>query len=298
MNIQSPLDPNRGPVKLIDTFDAEAIVESYKHLNIEVSRFFKDEKIYLYECLRTKYRFYHPYEIIGDSEFYKDLSENRTSYYSERWEHKEALKYIDKDADVLEIGSGFGAFLKMLNSKTINASGIELNPTAVKRCKEEGLDVDEKFIEDVAAENSKRYDVVCCFQVLEHITTVYEFLNAAVIALETGGKFIIGVPNNNPYLFRYDKLHTLNLPPHHAGLWNKKSLTALTKIFPLKVEDVLFEPIAVTYDTFLNVQLRHAKYFLEKITFKVLHKFMPNILRRLVCRFYKGRNILVVYKKT
>ena len=94
--IKSPLYVDGGIVELIEEFSSEKIISSYNDMGIKVDRFFKEKSFSLYKCTKTGYRFYYPFEIVGDAEFYEDLSKNKSNYYSERWEHKKALKYIEK----------------------------------------------------------------------------------------------------------------------------------------------------------------------------------------------------------
>ncbi|MNY13942.1 Ubiquinone biosynthesis O-methyltransferase [compost metagenome] len=198
----------------------------------------------------------------------------------------------------MEIGSGFGAFLQLLKNNDIQGKGLELNPNAVSRCVEEMLNVEEKLIQEEANENPEFYDVVCCYQVLEHIADPNSFIHSSIQALKIGGKLIIGVPNNNPYLFVNDKYHTLNLPPHHAGLWNKKSLKSLEKVFSLKQESIEFEPLEVSYSYFIDFQIRNLNnYFIFKKGLVFLNKLMPRVLKKVICKLINGRNMLVVYRK-
>jgi SAM-dependent methyltransferase len=83
--------------------------------------------------------------------------------------------------------------------------------------------------------------VVCSFQVLEHIYDVKSFLEASLHVLKPKGKLIIGVPNNEPYFLGYDKYATLNLPPHHMGLWNKSVFEKVAPLFNLKIIDVQYD---------------------------------------------------------
>ncbi|MEP3836607.1 MAG: class I SAM-dependent methyltransferase [Algibacter sp.] len=294
--IKSPLNSNAGQTKLIETFESKKIISAYKKMNIDVQRFFLEDSISLYKCVKTGYRFYYPFFSIGDARFYDDLSKNRKSYYSHRWEHNVALKFIDKSDSVLEVGSGFGLFLDLLKQKNVKAKGLELNPHAVKQCKSQGFNVEEKLIQQEALEHNSEYSIICYFQVLEHITEVHYFIKSSVDALKEGGYLIIGVPNNNPYLFVSDKYHTLNLPPHHAGLWNKESLIALQNIFPLKLEEMVFEPLEKSYKYFLNFHIHNSNIFIKTVL-KTLNKYIPKILKKVLCKFIKGRNVLVVYKK-
>ena len=296
VNFRSPLTLSKN-IREIDSFSVDDICNNYSDLNIDVKRFFKNKNVSLYKCIDTGYRFYFPYSVVGDAKFYESLSKNRVNYYSERWEHRRALRFINKDDYVLEIGSGFGSFLKMLKARNIKFKGLELNPHAVLTCIDDGLDVEQKLIQELAIDNDKRFDAVCFFQVLEHITEVHDFLKSAIKTLKTGGKLIIGVPNNNPFLFKYDKYHTLNLPPHHAGLWNKKSLSSLENIFPLKLEAMLFEPLNENYDYYLKVLLNQSNNIIEKNILEVLNKVSPRLLKKLICKYHKGRNVVAVYLK-
>lgn len=301
MNITIPNSPitQTSNVKKVASFSSALIIEKYKAINIDVKRHFDGiENIDLYECLETGYRFYYPFSTIGDAKFYEDISKNRKGYYSTRWEHCIALEQIPKTAKVLEVGAGFGAFQLLLKNENITAKGLELNPHAVDICKKERLDVERQLIQETAATAPNTYDVVCYFQVLEHICEINEFITASIQTLKKGGKLIIGVPNNNPYLFVNDKYHTLNLPPHHAGLWNEKSLSSLQSIFPLQLENVAIEPLQKTYAYFIQYQINHNKNVLAKFGLKTLHKLMPNLLKKIVCKFVNGRNILVTFKKT
>ncbi|MFD1163092.1 class I SAM-dependent methyltransferase [Hwangdonia seohaensis] len=296
-NIKSPLFLNGKNAELIETFDSETIISKYKALNIEVARFFKTPNISLYKCQKTGYRFYYPFEIVGDARFYEDLSKNKSNYYSERWEHKRALNYIEKHDLVLEIGSGFGAFLNMLKASNIQSVGLELNPYAAEVCAKNGLTVKNELIENEAKTNKGVYNVVCSFQVLEHITNVHSFIKASIDALKINGKLIIGVPNNNPYLFVNDKYHTLNLPPHHAGLWDKKALKALETVFSIQLERMEFEPLNVNYSYFIHFQITNNKSKTLRFLLRAFNKMSPGLLKFILCKFIKGRNVLAVFKK-
>jgi 2-polyprenyl-3-methyl-5-hydroxy-6-metoxy-1,4-benzoquinol methylase len=297
--ILSPLTNSSNVEKILE-IDSNLIIQKYKkEINIDVIRFFKNYKaVSLYKCLDTGYKFYYPFTSVGDKEFYEDLSKNRKNYYSDRWEHKKALKYIAGDASVLEIGSGFGAFLKLLRINKIESKGLELNPLAVIKCKEEDLDVSQKLIQEEAETNKSNYDAVCSFQVLEHITAVHSFIESSVEVLKKNGKLIIGVPNNNPFLFVNDKYHTLNLPPHHAGLWDENSLKSLENIFSIQLVNIEFEPLEVSYSYFIDFQINNTTNVFVRKLLTLLNKRMPILLKKIICRFVKGRNVLAVFKKT
>lgn len=294
--ISSPLYPE-GPTLLVQEFSTKKIINSYKDQNVDVRRFFDQKNVGLYKCLATGYRFFYPPAVIGDESFYEELSKKRKNYYSDRWEHERSLKFINHKDNVLEIGSGFGSFLKILRARGIEARGIELNPHAVEECKKENLDVKGVLIDDLVREDSNRFDVICSFQVLEHVYDVQNFLGNQIKMLKKGGKLIVGVPNNNPFLFISDKYHTLNLPPHHAGLWNKQSLLALEKIFDLELEKMMFEPLSNSYGYFVSFHLNNIKDKRIRRIFIKIEKIFRKPLRRVISTFINGRNVLVIYRK-
>lgn len=296
MSIVSPLTL-KEKVKLVENYDSEKTINLYNTIGLDVREYFANKTYSLFECVDTGYRFYHPPTILGDSSFYEELSRNRENYYSARWEHTACLEFIDKEDLVLEVGSGFGSFLKQLKNQNVEAKGIELNPHAVEYCTQQGLKVENNLLEDLTSNHKEVYDVICSFQVMEHIYDVNSFLKHQIDFLKPGGKLIVGVPNSNPFLFVSDKYHTLNLPPHHAGLWNKKSLESLEKVFPFQLQKIKLEPLDYSYDYFIqyHMQKNESKAIRKSLSFG--QKFFPNTLKGITCSYFEGRNILAVFKK-
>lgn len=242
-NPQSPLTGTDQTV-LTDTFDKEDIINLYhKQLDMDVSAYFsKGDQFYIYQCSQTGYRFYYPEGMDGNGQFYADLQQRLGDGYYHDWkfENQMALDIIEADHRVLDIGCGIGRFLERAKDKAAEVTGLELNQHAVDICRGNGLNVLNEMIGDHARHKAEYYDVVCMFQVLEHIYDVRKFLEESLAVLKKGGKLVIGVPNNEPYFQGYDKYCTLNLPPHHMGLWNRS----------------VFEKMALV----LNISLLKAEY--------------------------------------
>ncbi|GAA0559469.1 class I SAM-dependent methyltransferase [Chitinophaga japonensis] len=303
MAIKSPVTHSEH-VSLVAQFPADQIIENYRQRGIQVARFFKDvPTVELYECLDTGYRFYYPGTIFGDGQFYADLQEAHNQYYArEKWEHTYAVSKIRPTDKVLEVGTGDGFFLETMKNKGIDARGLELNPRAIEAGRARGLQMDEELIEEHAARHEGAYDVVCTFQVLEHIYDVRGYLDACLLALRKGGKLIIGVPNNNPYLYKHDKWHLLNLPPHHAGLWSKKAFMALPGFYNVTVENVIVEPLRNDrgeYREWYEVQVEHQQEqrpLLGKVM-SVVPRPLYKIGMKLLSPFIVGRNIVAVFTK-
>ena len=239
--MNNPLSPITGKnnTLLTDIFFTKDIIQLYRtQLDMDVSGFFTGTNtFFLYKCHESGYRFYHPTGMEGDGKFYAELQQRLADDYYHEWkfENQLALEAIRPGDKVLDIGCGIGNF--MLRAKeTATVTGLELNERAIEICRKRGLNVLQEYIETHAITHADQYDVVCLFQVLEHIYDVKPFLENAVKVLKKGGKLVIGVPNNEPYFLGFDKYCTLNLPPHHMGLWNKEVLESIAPIFNLKMQ--------------------------------------------------------------
>lgn len=289
----------KSEAKLIEEIDAQTIIQLYqKELGMDIRRFFVNTpSVQIMQCQETGYRFYAPFSLAGDGEFYADLQQKYKTYYREwKWEYQFAANALNKNMNLLEIGCGRGTFMQHIKDKVASCVGLELNLKAIEMATAAGLDVRNELIEDHAAANPEKYDVICFFQVLEHINEVKSFLDAALKALKVGGILIIGVPNSDPYLLKYDKFHTLNLPPHHAGLWNKASFQALENHFPMKLQKVGYEPLRAIGQQWKFVLAHKKQSFLLSIV-KVIPNIFFKVLGKLIGGFYEGTTIVTIFQK-
>lgn len=260
-----PKSPVTGSsnVRVVDEFSAGKIAELYRiQENIEVGQYFgHGDTVYLLECGDTGYRFFFPFEVAGDVAFYQDLQaaheRKGLEYDQDRVDdHQIAFDQISPNQKVLEIGCNTGKFLKRLSERTQDILGLEFNSAAAQRAREKGIEVLGESIEEHAEANPGKYDIVCAFQVLEHITKIQSFIASSLKALKPGGKLLFSVPNNEPYFQRFGKYEVLNLPPHHVGLWNLHSLQKLCDFYDMEmVEHRATGPSGLLADAYLRAKL-------------------------------------------
>jgi SAM-dependent methyltransferase len=180
--------------------------------------------------------------VTGDDRFYVSLQHHDWYYQSDKPEYHFAARQVTQGASVLEVGCGRGAFHAYL-PKNVRYRGLEFNEEAVRKATGLGLDVVIRGVEDEAQERPGRYDVVCHFQVLEHVSNVAEFMRASVDALRPGGVMLVTVPAEDSFL-RIAESAWLNMPPHHVTRWTDRALTNLYSRLKLDVKEVWHEPIA------------------------------------------------------
>jgi SAM-dependent methyltransferase len=235
-----PANPITGKdnVRVVDTYAVEDIIRLYREQeNVDVERYFTHgDTLYLLECPDIGYRFYYPFETAGGAEFYQDLDraarERGPGYDREVGEdHEFALTEIYPDDNVLEIGCNTGMFLERVAEITKNVVGLDFNPDAIKKAASKGVTALNESIEEHSDRHAGEYDAVCAFQVFEHLAQIRPMLTAILKALKPGGKLIMSVPNNEPFFQRFSKYDPLNMPPHHAGLWNLSAFRKLSDHF-------------------------------------------------------------------
>jgi 2-polyprenyl-3-methyl-5-hydroxy-6-metoxy-1,4-benzoquinol methylase len=292
-------------VVLEKKIDAEILIQNYwDKFNIDVHYLFKGiNTVNLYKCKDTSFMFYYPHSLSGDDKFYRHFGKYDWYYLPWKWEHEVCTKYINENDKVLEVGAARGDFLKRLNeSKKIDGTGLELNSEAVKEANERGIHLINQSIEAHAVENPNKYDVVCSFQVLEHIPNVGQVITSMLHCLKPGGKLIISVPNNDSFI-RDNMLPSkiLNMPPHHMGLWNEKSLSGLSGIFSIWLIEILTEPLQpAQMDTYQYTQVRKILFnseLLVRIYWKLKIHVMVRPLLKLFANRIRGHSIMGIYAK-
>ena len=298
--IVSPVD-NISEVVLVKEITPEFIIREYEKLDIDVSNYFLGiSKVKVYKCKKSGYIFFYPFELAGDGFFYEQLMDFAWYYSPWKWEHEVCKNLVGSGFEILEVGCAKGEFLNKLREELrVNGTGLELNKKAIVEGRKKGVNILDETIQHHAKQNGARYDIVCSFQVLEHISDVNSFIQAQIDCLKENGKLVIAVPNNNSFI-KYDSGGVLNLPQHHMGLWNPDSIRSLEKVFNVILVEILSEPLQeVHFQWFYNNQIRNLKsnnQFVGKTIEKFTRPFyMPAL--RLVKNFIKGHTMVAIFQK-
>lgn len=281
--------------KIIPTVE---IAKNYEaNFQLDISTFFAGLKeVSINSCSNCSYIFYLPPTISGDGAFYKNLATFDWYYMPWKWEHDQAFRLINDGMKILEVGCGPGDFLKKISDTwKVSSVGLDLNPAALLKAKNQGINVIQTTIQEYAKGNHEQFDLVCSFQVLEHIHKVKDFLDAQIACLKKDGKLIISVPNYDSFL-KLDDIHLLNSPPHHMGLWNVKCLSTLEHFFPLKFMSIHFEPLQDYHrNFFIRIMTRfYRNNFL--LPSRIIAKILPYLLA-FYSRRFKSFTIQAVYRK-
>lgn len=289
-------------VTLLETIPAERLIRDWRdgRLQIDVTEELHGYKeIYLYQCNRTKLKFFYPPDVAGSDRLYEKLQRAKFYYMKDKWEHRVALEDLVGCERILEIGSGFGAFVQICIDRGLNIKGIELNEAAVVRAQQQGLPIERLSLEQAAELYNESFDAVCGFQVLEHVPNPRDFVNWSVKMLKSHGKLIYCVPNAESFLkYQYN---LLDMPPHHMLQFSKDTFGVMQELFPLKLEKVRYEPLA-SYHTagYIDSYGNHfcSRYDSAKILFnRYTIPFYKLCLNLGIRRLLVGQSLYVQFRK-
>jgi SAM-dependent methyltransferase len=200
----------------------------------------KGQRIELRVCYNCDLQFYHPM-VVGEEKFYESLQRFDWYYLTEKEEYDIAARHVTDDSSLLEVGVGYGEFAKRIKTKSY--VGLELSDSAVATARRRGLRVYKSSVEAYAAKHKEEYDVVCAFQVLEHMASPRSFIEASLKCLKPGGRLIQSVPSENSFM-RYEVNNILNMPPHHATRWTDSALRKLGELFELTVLEIRHDTLS------------------------------------------------------
>jgi 2-polyprenyl-3-methyl-5-hydroxy-6-metoxy-1,4-benzoquinol methylase len=292
--VKSPLTGRDSPLTL--TIPSSQLVAAYKHrYGYDASHCFADvPAVGLYQC-DTGFGFYYPFAVAGDESLYRCLEKFDWTYKEDKWEHEAALQYIRSGDNLLDVGCGEGNFLAKARTKGAEVSGIELNRSAAEIARSKRLHIHEELLD--LHQPAKPYDVITSFQVLEHVVEPLTLIKGCVRLLRPGGMLVIGVPNNDSFL-RFDPENYLNNPPHHMGLWNRKSLTALAQITGLDIATFEIEPLAETDWYQAVMEKRYLGAWQRRLYFRLgFGKIFAKYVRENAPAI-AGHTIIAVYRRT
>jgi 2-polyprenyl-3-methyl-5-hydroxy-6-metoxy-1,4-benzoquinol methylase len=133
-----------------------------------------------------------------------------------------ALKFV-RGKDVLDCacGIGWGSFL-LANGGAKSVVGVDLSPSAIESALVFYSAENIKFVLGAASDIDLniKFDIITCFETLEHVDDPIYFLKNLKKNLKPGGMLILSTPNG--FCFKYDKDKPYN--PYHLDEYTKDDL--------------------------------------------------------------------------
>jgi len=179
-------------------------------------------------CVPCGFRFFDP-DLAGTNYFYEKLATTSEFYYSnQRPEYFRTIKFAFKHKlkSILDVGCGAGAFLDLAKKHGLGTAGSEMNLLAAEVSRRKGHLMLDGPIQAWDTKYHAFFDLICLFQVLEHLPDPVSFLLELKPFLSSNGIFSIAVPNRLGVL-RLTPFEPLNWPPHHVSHWSLQDFQQL-----------------------------------------------------------------------
>ncbi len=228
-------------IQVLEDIPTSLLVDCYQRdLGIDTAPEFPGvERLQLCRSLNSQVLFFHP-TVTGSSDFYEQLQNCDWYYPTDKYEYQRAANWIKPGDRVLDIGCGAAHFATYIPDACYH--GLEPHVPPGFHARHAGPHILSENMTRHAMTNSQTYDVVCAFQVLEHMGDPQSFLIAALACLKPDGLLIIAVPNAESYITRIPNF-VLNAPPHHMTWWNPNALCHLADYFKLSILDLAYAPV-------------------------------------------------------
>lgn len=133
-----------------------------------------------------------------------------------------------KPKSLVEVGAGFGTFCEEITKLNFvdDIIAIEPTPGLAQTCREKGLNVIESPIEKADFEDES-VDLVCSFEVLEHLFSPSDFLSKFSRILRPGGLAILTNPNGKGFDVVVSPEHSGTVDVEHLNYMHPASMKIL-----------------------------------------------------------------------
>ncbi len=135
---------------------------------------------------------------------------------------------VDTNA-ILEIGAGFGTFCGEVKRRNVftRVVAVEPTPDLAKTCRERGLEVIEKPVEQIQLDAAELFDVVASFEVIEHLFAPADFVGHMTRLLRPGGIMMLACPNGQGFDIETLGTASNTVDHEHLNYFNPNSLAGL-----------------------------------------------------------------------
>lgn len=126
-----------------------------------------------------------------------------------------AFAAFRKHGRIMDVGCGGGHFLAQAKRKGWSVQGTEYGAKPLQACREKGIPVTEGAL-DPADHAPDHFDVICSFEVIEHVTDPVGEVGKMLQLLRPGGLLYLTTPNFNCLARRYapDNWNVASYPEH------------------------------------------------------------------------------------
>jgi len=138
---------------------------------------------------------------------------------------------------LVEIGPGFGTFAALASTAGIfeQVVAIERTPEMAQACRDRGVSVIERAVEEVSPEVIGLADVLVGFEVIEHLFDPSAFVRTVARMLRPRGLLVLTCPNGEGFDTMMLGPRSVAVDSEHVNLFNPASLSRLLETLGFEV---------------------------------------------------------------
>lgn len=171
-----------------------------------------------------------------DEEYHRTIRTAGETDAFHRWKkHRGMIGGLKSSGAILDIGCSSGGFLSTMKGANWRLHGIELEPSVAEQASvNTGGDIFAGDIPDAPFPDAS-FDVITCFDVLEHVYDPRQVLTKAYSWLKPGGILVIALPNIESIESRILRSYWYGLElPRHLFHFSPRSLRYIMESIGLK----------------------------------------------------------------
>lgn len=151
--------------------------------------------------------------------------------------HRPMLEYVSVACErysvprklLIEIGPGFGTFAALAQDSRSFARvlAVERTPEMAQACRERGINVIERAVEEISVDEVGLADVLVSFEVIEHLFDPAKYVQSVAQLLRNGGLLLLTCPNGQGFDTVILGARSGAVDSEHVNLFNPESLAGL-----------------------------------------------------------------------
>jgi 2-polyprenyl-3-methyl-5-hydroxy-6-metoxy-1,4-benzoquinol methylase len=220
---------------------------------------------------------------------YKNYKYRENTFGLERYNYTIKRLGLKNNCKVLDLGCGFGYYVKFLTKKKINVKGIEPAVNIANFCKKKlNLNIHHT---PLSLEKDNQYNLITLFDVIEHLKDPLDYFRIINKKIKKNGFCVAYTPNIHSlaYALMGSDQNTL-LPFEHLCFFNDNSFSYLAKNTGFKIHTI--ENFG--WDVMDYLMLKEYK---DKIKYTKNLKDMTNLIQAVLDKNHLSNHFRVTFKK-
>lgn len=177
------------------------------------------------------------FEDSGSEAGYAEYADQEEEYLATFAEDVRRIQTFRSTGSLLDIGCGYGYFLRQALDKGFDAYGIDRSPDAIQEAEKHSPGrVFEGTIETVEALSNRKFDVIFASHLVEHVLDPRSFVQELAQHLSADGILVFVTPNIESWLARISGSRWVSFKiPEHVAYYAPSTIRQLVETAGLEI---------------------------------------------------------------